>query len=101
METVLIVEADDTLLGEKIQINADLVVLGTGMVPVTKDDPVVNLAYRQGPGFRDNALFDEFADSNFICFPYETQTDRDICGRRYPPQHDRRRVQSRTPPAPP
>ena len=69
----LVVEADDTLLGEKIQINADLVVLGTGMVPVTKDDPVVNLAYRQGPGFRDNEIFDEFADSNFICFPYETQ----------------------------
>ena len=69
----LIVDADDTLLGEKIQIKADLVVLGTGMVPVTKDDPVINLAYRQGPGFRDNALFDEFADSNFICFPYETQ----------------------------
>ncbi|MGD9325183.1 MAG: hydrogenase iron-sulfur subunit, partial [Desulfobacterales bacterium] len=45
----------------------------TGMVPVTKDDPVVNLAYRQGPGFRDNALFDDYADSNFICFPYETQ----------------------------
>ncbi len=69
----LVVEADDTLLGEKIQINADMVVLGTGMVPVTKDDPVVNLAYRQGPGFRDNALFDDYADSNFICFPYETQ----------------------------
>jgi quinone-modifying oxidoreductase subunit QmoB len=69
----LIVEADDTLLGEKIQIKADLVVLGTGMVPVTKDDPVVNLAYRQGPGFRDNAIFNDYADSNFICFPYETQ----------------------------
>jgi quinone-modifying oxidoreductase subunit QmoB len=69
----LVVEADDTLLGEKIQINADLVVLGTGMVPVTKDDPVVNLAYRQGPGFRDNAIFNDYADSNFICFPYETQ----------------------------
>jgi quinone-modifying oxidoreductase subunit QmoB len=69
----LIVEADNTLLGEKIQVKADLVVLATGMVPVTKDDPVVNLAYRQGPGFRDNALFDDYADSNFICFPYETQ----------------------------
>ena len=69
----LVVEADNTLLGEKIQVAADLVVLATGMVPVTKDDPVVNLAYRQGPGFRDNALFDEYADSNFICFPYETQ----------------------------
>ena len=69
----LVVEADNTLLGEKVQVNADMVVLGTGMVPVTKDDPVVNLAYRQGPGFRDNALFNDYADSNFICFPYETQ----------------------------
>ena len=67
------VEAENTLLGEKIKVNADLVVLGTGMVPVTADDPVVNLAYRQGPGFRDNDIFDEDADSNYICFPYETQ----------------------------
>jgi quinone-modifying oxidoreductase subunit QmoB len=69
----LIVEADNTLLGEKVQVKADMVVLATGMVPVTNDDPVVNLAYRQGPGFRDNEIFDEYADSNFICFPYETQ----------------------------
>ncbi len=69
----LIVEADNTLLGEKIQVKADIVVLGTGMVPVTADDPIINLAYRQGPGFRDNELFDDYADSNFICFPYETQ----------------------------
>jgi quinone-modifying oxidoreductase subunit QmoB len=69
----LVVEADNTLLGEKIQVKADLVVLGTGMVPATVDDPVVNLAYRQGPGFRDNAIFNGYADSNFICFPYETQ----------------------------
>lgn len=67
------VEAKDTLLGGDIQINADMVVLATGMVPVTVDDPVVNLAYRQGPGFRDNAIFNGYADSNFICFPYETQ----------------------------
>jgi quinone-modifying oxidoreductase subunit QmoB len=60
-------------LGESIQVNADMVVLATGMVPVTVDDPVVNLAYRQGPGFRDNAIFNGYADSNFICFPYETQ----------------------------
>jgi len=69
----LVVEADNTLLGEKIKVRADMVVLGTGMIPVTKDDPVINLAYRQGPGFRDNALFNDYADSNFICFPYETQ----------------------------
>ena len=70
----LIVDADNTLLGEKLQVKADLVVLGTGMVPATKDDPVVNLAYRQGPAFRDNIdLFKGYCDSNFICFPYETQ----------------------------
>ena len=69
----LIVNADDTLLGQPIQIKADIVVLATGMVPATKDDPVINLAYRQGPGFRDNALFNDYADSNYICFPYETQ----------------------------
>jgi quinone-modifying oxidoreductase subunit QmoB len=69
----LVVEADNTLLGEKIQVNADMVVLGTGMVPVTAKDPVINLAYRQGPGFRDIGLFEGYSDSNFICFPYETQ----------------------------
>ena len=69
----LAVEASDTLLGANIQVNADMVVLATGMVPVTVDSPVINLAYRQGPGFRDNDLFDGYADSNFVCFPYETQ----------------------------
>jgi quinone-modifying oxidoreductase subunit QmoB len=69
----LIVEAEDTLLGEKLQVKADLVVLATGMVPATKDDPVINMAYRQGPAFRDIGLFDGYVDSNYICFPYETQ----------------------------
>jgi quinone-modifying oxidoreductase subunit QmoB len=69
----LIVEADNTLLGQKLQVKADMVVLATGMVPATADDPVVNMAYRQGPAFRDIGLFNGFCDSNFICFPYETQ----------------------------
>ena len=69
----LLVDAQDTLLGERIQIKADMVVLATGMVPVTADEPIVNMAYRQGPAFRDNDLFDQYADSNYICFPYETQ----------------------------
>ncbi len=69
----LTVDVQNTLIGKEIQLKADLVVLGTGMVPATYDDPTVNLAYRQGPGFRDNELFDRYADSNFICFPYETQ----------------------------
>jgi quinone-modifying oxidoreductase subunit QmoB len=69
----MIVEAEDTLLGEKLQVKADMVVLATGMVPLTKDNPVVNMAYRQGPAFRDIDLFNGYVDSNFICFPYETQ----------------------------
>jgi quinone-modifying oxidoreductase subunit QmoB len=69
----MILEADNTLLGEKIKVSADLVVLATGMVPVTVDDPVINMAYRQGPAFREIGLFDGFCDSNYICFPYETQ----------------------------
>ena len=69
----LMIEASDTLLGKKLKVKADMVVLAAGMVPATKDDPVVNLAYRQGPAFRDIGLFDGYCDSNFICFPYETQ----------------------------
>jgi quinone-modifying oxidoreductase subunit QmoB len=69
----LIVEAKDTLLGANIQVPVDMVVLGTGMIPTTKDNPVMNLAYRQGPGFRDLDLFEGYCDSNFICFPYETR----------------------------
>ena len=69
----LIVEASDTLLGKQLKVKADMVVLAAGMVPATEDDPVVNMAYRQGPGFRDIDLFNGFCDSNFICFPYETQ----------------------------
>ncbi len=65
--------AQNTLLGKNLNIKADLVVLAGGMVPTTVDDPVINLAYRQGPGFRDNDIFDGYADSHFICFPYETQ----------------------------
>lgn len=69
----LVVDADNTLLGEKLSVKADLVVLATGMVPATVDDPIVNLAYRQGPAFRDIGLFNGYVDSNYICFPYETQ----------------------------
>jgi quinone-modifying oxidoreductase subunit QmoB len=67
------VSAKDTLLGENIAVEADLVVLATGMVPVTKDDFVVNLDYRQGPGLPETENYFGFADSNFICFPYETR----------------------------
>jgi quinone-modifying oxidoreductase subunit QmoB len=69
----LTVEAEDTLLNENLSLNVDMVVLAAGMVPTTKDADVVNLAYRQGPGLTDLDLFDGYADSHFICFPYETR----------------------------
>jgi quinone-modifying oxidoreductase, subunit QmoB len=69
----LTVEVSDTILGETIAVNVDMVVLGTGMAPETKFDPVINLAYRQGPAFKDLELFDGYSDSNYICFPYETR----------------------------
>ena len=97
----LAVEADDEVLGEKVLLdNLDLVVLATGMVPVTAFGPdiskegkkeeepkkedellvppdlirrsnILNLGYRQGPEIP--ALMHEFPDSHFVCFPYETR----------------------------
>ncbi len=69
----LAVIAENTLLGDKIKLEADLVVLATGLVPATLDNPVINLSYRQGPGLPDLDLYQGFADSNFICFQYETR----------------------------
>jgi quinone-modifying oxidoreductase, subunit QmoB len=67
----LTVSLKDTLLGEALKVNVDLVVIAAGMVPVTKDAAVVNLKYRQGPFLPENIY--GFNDSHFICFPYETQ----------------------------
>lgn len=69
----LVVDVEDNLLGENLQLDVDMVVLAAGMVPTTATDPVINLAYRQGPAFLDLDLFDGYADSHFICFPYETR----------------------------
>jgi quinone-modifying oxidoreductase subunit QmoB len=69
----LIINATDTLLGDDVAFEADLVVLATGMVPVTNDEPVLNLGYRQGPGLPETEPYNGFADSNFVCFPYETR----------------------------
>ena len=69
----LTVEVEDTLLNENFSLNVDMVVLAAGMVPTTKDENVINLAYRQGPALTDLDLFDGYADSHFICFPYETR----------------------------
>jgi quinone-modifying oxidoreductase subunit QmoB len=69
----VIVRIEDNLLGETIEVEADLVVVPTGFVPTTALEPVINLEYRQGPAFPDLDLFDGYADSNYICFPYETR----------------------------
>ncbi|MEW6620001.1 MAG: FAD-dependent oxidoreductase [bacterium] len=97
----LTITIKDTLLGEDMVIEADLVVLATGMVPTTaierlikketiecqeeackKEEPtlpqdpiiksdILNLDYRQGPELPQ--LKYGFPDSHFICFPYETR----------------------------
>ncbi|MFH0901262.1 MAG: FAD-dependent oxidoreductase [Pseudomonadota bacterium] len=67
----LVIEAENTLLGEKVEIPADLVVLAVGMVPATADNPTLNLTYRKGKELP--TVNHGFADSEFICFPYETQ----------------------------
>jgi len=69
----VIVSMADTLLGEAVEIEADLVVLPTALVPTTAHSPVINLEYRQGLAFPDLGLFEGYADSNYICFPYETR----------------------------
>jgi len=78
----------DLILAEESEIEADLVVLATGQVPnagvdidtVAQDEPgqwkresrsVLNLVYRQGKDLPQ--LAHGFADSHFICFPYETR----------------------------
>lgn len=82
----------DLILDEDVAMRPDLVVLATGMVansgvnievaageeaeqseskveiPVAS---ILNLDYRQGPDMPQ--LMHGFADSHFICFPYETQ----------------------------
>ncbi len=67
------VDVDNTLLGEDIQLNVDLVVLANGQVPVTinEEDSFLNLQYRQGPEMPE--LKYGYPDSHFVCFPYETR----------------------------
>ncbi len=67
------VNVEDSLLGEALELDVDMVVLAAGMEPVTTREHSINLAYRQGPAFADLDLFDGYADSHFICFPYETR----------------------------
>jgi quinone-modifying oxidoreductase subunit QmoB len=65
------VEADDTLLGEPLSLDADLVVLANGLVPQTHEQEILKLTYRLGTDCPDTKY--GFPDSEFICFPYETR----------------------------
>ncbi|MDE5833868.1 MAG: hydrogenase iron-sulfur subunit [Desulfovibrio sp.] len=69
----VVVSCENTLLGMDFDLDVDLVVLPCGIVPTTAKELVVNFDYRQGPDFPDLELFDGYADSNYICFPYETR----------------------------
>jgi len=87
------IDVEDSLLGQKIRVQVDLVILATGMVPrtafgkvesiavsedggsvvreaMTRSD-ILNLDYRLGPELP--SLKYGFPDSHFICFPYETR----------------------------
>ncbi len=96
----VLIDIDNSLLGDKIQISSDLVVLATGTVPSTlvgqpevgeqtaESDGktldgkkaaqsaeagarILNLSYRQGTDLP--TLKYGYPDSHYICFPYETR----------------------------
>jgi quinone-modifying oxidoreductase, subunit QmoB len=71
----LAVSVDTTVLARPVEITADLVVLGVGMVPATSaagaSDGAVPLRYLQGSALPTGRA--GFADSNFLCFPHETR----------------------------
>ena len=98
-DSTLQVKFKDLILDEEVVTKVDLVVLATGMVPNAGVDPdadlkkvdgkgngankqegviatvevesILNLDYRQGSDLPQ--LAHGFADSHFICFPYETR----------------------------
>ncbi|MBT8381189.1 MAG: hydrogenase iron-sulfur subunit [Ignavibacteria bacterium] len=98
----VILDVDDTLLGEKIQLTSDVVVLATGMVPTTlvgdiesngeDSEPAEKATLDDGKKEAESAeagakilnltyrqgtdlptLMYGFPDSHYICFPYETR----------------------------
>ena len=67
----LLVDLQKTLVGGDLRLQVDMVVVSRGMAPSTAGDEVLHLEYLQGPQIPLNR--NGFADSNFICFPYETR----------------------------
>ena len=68
----VVLEVSDTLMGGDIRLAVDLLVLSTAMTPSTLDaEGGLGLAYLQGKNVPTTKF--GYADSNFICFPYETR----------------------------
>jgi len=67
---MLSVAIENSLLGSSVELTADMVVLATGMTPASTG-PTLRLTYRRGPELPLGKY--DFPDSDFICFPYETQ----------------------------
>ena len=67
----LVLDLENSLIGGDLKIQVDMVVLSRGMSPSTAAEEVLHLEYLQGPQIPLNQH--GFADSNFICFPYETR----------------------------
>ena len=67
----VVVDLEDSPLGGPVRLEVDLLVLSVGMAPVSSEEEGLNLQYLQGKGLPPSRH--GFADSNFICFPYETR----------------------------
>jgi len=68
----IVLELSETLMGGDIELAVDLLVLATDMVPSTLDgEGALGLAYLQGRNVPTTRF--GYADSHFICFPYETR----------------------------
>ncbi len=70
----VMVDVDDTVIGGTIRVAVDLLVVSADMVPATLDPQTsgtLNLRYLQGKDLPTTKF--GFADSHFICFPYETR----------------------------
>ncbi|MFP6869463.1 MAG: hydrogenase iron-sulfur subunit [Nitrospinota bacterium] len=73
-EHKVLLEVDNTLMGGAIRMEVDILVLSAGMVPATLDPEAsgsLNLQFLQGKDLPTTKF--GFADSHFICFPYETR----------------------------
>jgi quinone-modifying oxidoreductase subunit QmoB len=67
----LILELGNSVLGGSVKVRADLLVLATGMTPANDNGGTLHLRYLQGQELPKTQF--GFADSHFICFPYETR----------------------------